>query len=75
MELDNGTGISFSVAPTKYARIQAGLTYGGQGSYEFYMKFDAGVDWCTIFDIPNVCLQYASSKRWYMFMAHSGEII
>ena len=72
MELDNGTGISFSVAPTKYARIQAGLTYGGQGSYEFYMKFDAGVDWCTIFDIPNVCLQYASSKRWYMFMAHSG---
>ena len=31
-----------ALTPTKYARIQSGLTYGGQGSYEFYMKFDAG---------------------------------
>jgi hypothetical protein len=72
MELDNGTGSAFSNTPTKYARIQGGLTYGGQGSYEFYMKFDSGVAWATIFDIPNICLQYPSAKRWYMFMAHSG---
>jgi hypothetical protein len=72
MEIDNGNPGNFQTVPTKYARIQGGLTYGGQGSYEFYMKFDSGVEWATIFDIPNICLQYPSAKRWYMFMAHSG---
>ena len=71
MECD-GDLTNFGTAPTKYARIQNGLTYGGEGSYEFYLKFDAGISWCTLFEITTVCLQHQQNNSWYMFMSTSG---
>jgi plastocyanin len=61
-----------SAATTKYATIKENLVIGGEGSYEFYMKVNNSVNWCTFFEIHNIQFQRQQNETFYMFMASSG---